>query len=383
MSSEKSTIRIDLLGPLNIEGGDRSIRLSPKERVLLIALALRPGKAVAVTQLIDTLWDQDPPVSADKTLQTYVSGLRRRLPADALTSVPNGYTLLLEPDSVDAYRFESLLRTAESKEDEGDPIGACVVIAEAFELWRGPAMLDGRGVPAIDSAAERFEELRRGAVENRGRLWLLTNRHLEHVAEFERSVSEEPFREQRWAQLMIALYRSGRQTDALRAFQRLSSVLADELGIDPSPELIKLDSDILQQSSEVELSGFLSRQSREVVNVRPAPEILVRTLGINDGEGPVKGVLKSDSGTLVPVGPEGLRVGRSPENDLVLDDPKVSRNHASIHLVESGFTIADHHSTNGTFLDGLRVRDAMELPDRSTVRFGDSVFVFEERRDQR
>jgi SARP family transcriptional regulator, regulator of embCAB operon len=379
VGSSQDGIRLGILGPLEVLGLDGELKISPKERSLLIALALRPNKVVGVSELIDILWGEDPPVTAQKTLQTYVSGLRRQLPPDLLLTVPNGYKLGIESDAVDAYRFESILRAAEAKElREGDLPGACDLLNEGLALWRGSAMLDSRGLRAIDSAAQRFEELRRGAVENRGRLWLMAGHHQEYVAEFELAVSEEPFREQRWAQLMIALYRSGRQTDALRTFQRLSAMLNDELGIDPSPELIKLDKDILGQSPDLDLPDLSSGRARHASNQAVRSVDLTRTLGVQGGDGPMMGLLRREDGTRVPLGPHGLRIGRSEVSDLVISDPKVSRSHASILLVESGFAIADHHSTNGTFVDGVRVRDSQELSDGNVVTIGDSVFIFDD-----
>ena len=205
----------------------------------------------------------------------------------------------------------------------------------------------------------------------------MAGHHQEYVAEFELAVSEEPFREQRWAQLMIALYRSGRQTDALRTFQRLSAMLNDELGIDPSPELITLDKDILGQSPDLDLPDLSSGRARHASNQAARSVDLTRTLGVQGGEGPMMGLLRREDGTRVPLGPHGLRIGRSEASDLVLSDPKVSRSHASILLVESGFAIADHHSTNGTFVDGVRVRDSQDLSDGNVVTIGDSVFIFD------
>ena len=376
MGGTPNGIGVGLLGPLEVHGLDRDLKVSPKERALLIALALRPNKVVGVSELIDILWDEDPPVTAHKTLQTYVSGLRRQLPPEVLLTVPNGYRLGIESDMVDAYRFESMLRVAEAKEmKEDDARGASDLLDEGLALWRGRAMLDSRGLRAIDSAAQRFEELRRGAVENRGRLWLMAGLHQDYVAEFELAVSEEPFREQRWAQLMIALYRSGRQTDALRTFQRLSAMLNEELGIDPSAELIKLDQDILRQNPDLDLFDVVpsgrAKHTPRVVD-------LTRTLGVQPGDGPMRGLLRREDGTRVPLGPHGLRIGRSDESDLVLSDPKVSRNHTSILLVETGFAIADHHSTNGTFVDGARVQGSQQLGDGNVVTIGDSIFVFDE-----
>jgi SARP family transcriptional regulator, regulator of embCAB operon len=378
VGTSQGGIGVGILGPLEVLGLDVDLKISPKERALLIALALRPDKVVGVSELIDILWDEDPPVTAHKTLQTYVSGLRRQLPSELLVTVPNGYKLAIESEAVDAYRFESILRAAEGKElKEADLVGACDLFNEGLALWRGRAMLDSRGLRALDAAAQRFEELRRGAVENRGRLWLLAGRHQEYVAEFDQAVSEEPFREQRWAQLMIALYRSGRQADALRTFQRLSAMLNDELGIDPSPELIKLDDDILRQSPDLDLLDIAPGRPQHAPVQAAKLVDLTRTLGVQDVGGPMKGMLRREDGTRVPLGAHGLRIGRSDESDLVLSDPKVSRNHASILLVESGFAIADHHSTNGTFVDGVRVLGSRELNHQNVITIGDSVFIFD------
>ena len=187
-------IGVGLLGPLEVHGLDRDLKVSPKERALLIALALRPNKVVGVSELIDILWDEDPPVTAHKTLQTYVSGLRRQLPPEVLLTVPNGYRLGIESDMVDAYRFESMLRVAEAKEmKEDDAVGR---LTSSMKAWRLEGASHAR-FPRVASDRFRRAALRgapQGSGRVPGRLWLMAGLHQDYVAEFELAVSEEPFR---------------------------------------------------------------------------------------------------------------------------------------------------------------------------------------------
>ena len=251
MGSEE--LRIGILGPLEISTASDAVAIgAPKQRALLALLALRPGYSATTEQLIDGLWDEDPPRSAQKTLQTYVSGLRRILPTDVIRTAGGGYELAINPENIDAYCFEALVGSARKSQAEGEVAVSIDSFRQALSLWRGPALADVLSELPGTTAASRLDELRRVAVEDLADLLLESGQHRELIADLETSVSEEPLREKRWAQLMTALYRSGRQADALRTFQRLKTLLSDELGIEPSADLVQLEQDILLQETTLD-----------------------------------------------------------------------------------------------------------------------------------
>jgi predicted ATPase/DNA-binding SARP family transcriptional activator len=241
-------VEFGILGSLEVRVGESVIRLTaPRPRALLCLLILQAGRPVGVDDLIAGLWDDAPPRSAVETLRTYLSGLRRALPGDTVRTESTGYLLAVDPSAVDANRFEAAVTLARQARGSGDLDTAIEVLRQALAAWRGPALMDGGSGLIVRAAAERLEELRRSAIEEQtdGRLEL--GRHADFVADIEASVAAEPLRERRWAQLITALYRSGRQADALAAYRRVAGLLDEQLGIGPSAELSALHQAVLKQ----------------------------------------------------------------------------------------------------------------------------------------
>ncbi len=224
---------------------------APKERAVLEMLALRAGRPVPAEALCEGLWGEMGPPSAAKALQTYVSHLRRLFPPGCLLTTSGGYVLALSPRSVDAARFEEAVHQAGQRQEAGDLVSAMALLQEALRLWRGRACPELTEHTWATAEVARLEELRREAQEELAELRLATGEHARLVGELEAAVAAEPLRERRWAQLMLAYYRCGRQADALRAFARLRSTLAEELGISPSAELVALEQKVLLQSAEL------------------------------------------------------------------------------------------------------------------------------------
>src|SRR5262245_22130124 len=221
-----------LLGPLTATVDGTPIELGgQKRRALLAALLLRPGEVVPRDDLIDAVWGEDPPDTARNTLQVYVSQLRKLLPDGSLETTPDGYRLAIDPGAVDVFEFESLTQSGRSALTIGDATGASETLRRALDLWRGPLT----DVPQLE--AVRLDELRLTAVEDRVDADLTLGRHVQLVGELERLVAEHPLRARLRGQLMLALYRSGRQADALAVYQRARRTLADELGIEPGESL--------------------------------------------------------------------------------------------------------------------------------------------------
>jgi serine/threonine-protein kinase len=244
-----------VLGPLEVVGDDGSLPLGgPKQRAVVANLILRAGHAVPAEQLIDELWGEEPPGTARNTLQTYVYRLRKVLGEERVESQGGAYVLHAEPGEIDAARFEELVRAGRARLAE-DPAGALERLDEALGLWRGPAFADFPDEPSLRGEIARLEELRLAATEHRIAAQLALGRHTTVVGTLESLTDRYPLRERLWASLMLALYRSGRQAEALDAYRRAREVLADELGIDPSPELQALHERILRQDPELAASA--------------------------------------------------------------------------------------------------------------------------------
>jgi WD40 repeat protein/DNA-binding SARP family transcriptional activator len=271
-------MRFQVLGPLEVEADDGPVALGgPKERLLLALLLTRPNQVVPVETLVRGLWGEQPPPTAAKTLQSHVMRLRwalepgraRGAAGEVLVTRQPGYLLRVAPGALDAMRFEELIATARralSKEEADD---AASTLREALELWRGQAFEEFLDTDVGAAESDRLAELRLGALEDRIEADLRLGRHRELVAELEGLVREQPLRERLWAQLMLALYRSGRQADALLAYQRARSVLVEELGIDPGAELRRLQAAVLAQDPVLDLS-----LAAEATAARELPEAL-------------------------------------------------------------------------------------------------------------
>ncbi len=242
-----------LLGPFRWLGDDGVELPIParKERALLAFLALRAGSSVSGAELTQALWGDEPPRSATKTLQTYVSALRRILPPGTIETTPGGYRLAIAPDDVDAHRFERLLRTAAGAAEAGDMRRAADDTSAALALWRGSPLPDLVDQPAGMNQSTRLAEMHRTAEERNFSARLALGEHAELISDLETAVAAEPLRERRWEQLMVALYRSGRQSEALRAYQRLRTVLGEELGLEPGEEARALDAAILAHAPDI------------------------------------------------------------------------------------------------------------------------------------
>lgn len=237
------------MGPLVVLDGDRPIPLGgAKERAVLATLALDAGRVVPIDRLVDVVWTDEPPRTAVKTVQNYVLRLRKRLaPALLIETVTRGYLLRAGPDTTDVGVVARLRAEADSAARSGDVARRLACLQEALALWRGRSLSEFASVPALAGEAARLDELRTVLREDAMDAELAAGRHQELVAELESQVSANPLRERLWTQLMLALYRSGRQADALNAYRRARTVLVEQLGIEPSPQLRALERSILEQ----------------------------------------------------------------------------------------------------------------------------------------
>jgi predicted ATPase/DNA-binding SARP family transcriptional activator len=234
MGSEETARRFEfrLLGPLEVVSDGAVLPVGgPRQRALLAFLLLHANEAVKRESLIDGVWGEEPPARAENALQVAIHGLRKLLGPERIETVGDGYRLQVEPRELDLDRFQELL--------ERDP-------AAALELWRGPALTDVEA-PFATAEAARLEELRLAAIEARIETELASGHHDLLAPELARLIAEHPFRERLRGQLMLALYRAGRQAEALDAYQEARRVLVGELGIEPSPDLQELERAILRQ----------------------------------------------------------------------------------------------------------------------------------------
>lgn len=233
-----------VLGPVRVITAGKPLPLAPKLRALMALLAVHANRTVSIDRLVDGLWGEEPPVSAAKTLQTYVFLIRRQLVADTEDGDPalrvvtegQGYRLDVAADALDSRRFEHLQRLAQD-ELEAHPREAARHLTEALSLWHGPPFADFAYEPWAEAEIERLDELRASALEQLAHARLLLGEHENIVGDLRHAVAELPFREQLWSSLMLALYRSGRRAEALLAFRDAQDALRKELGAEPGTEL--------------------------------------------------------------------------------------------------------------------------------------------------
>jgi ABC-type transport system substrate-binding protein/DNA-binding SARP family transcriptional activator/streptogramin lyase len=284
-------VEVGVLGHLVVRDGGRSVALPRgKPTAVLAALLLHRNDVVSSERLIDEVWGENAPRTANKTLQLYVSQLRKVLPPDVLVTQPPGYLMRVSDDEIDSGRFEQLLASGRARLAEGEVGEAASTLRDALAIWRGPAFADVAYEDFARGESERLAELRLQAVEGRIEADLRCGRHAEVVGELTTLAREHPQRERLQAQLMLALYRSGRQSDALNVFREARRRLHDELGIEPGPELRELEGAILRQ---------------EAALAAPAPVTLPSRRGRREGRGvvlTVAAVLLVGAATAVSLG---------------------------------------------------------------------------------
>jgi len=257
-------IELGILGPLEVRrDGEHVEPKAAKERALLTLLLLRPGEVASRDRLIDDLWGDERPETADHALQVYISNLRRALGREAIVTRAGGYALAVDADGVDAVRFQRLAERGRAELGR-DPEAAAQTLREALALWRGPALADVAYEEFAQAEVGRLEELRLIALEERIEADLRLGRHAALVAELESLVAEHPLRERLRAQLVLALYRSGRQSDSLDAYRQARETLLEELGLEPSAELRELQAAILRQEPSLDVEPAELRARRHL-----------------------------------------------------------------------------------------------------------------------
>jgi len=238
-----------ILGPLEAAADSEPLQLSgQKQRALLALLLLDANRVVSTDRIIDALWGEEPPRTAATSLQNFVSQLRKLLGSDVLVTKPPGYQLRIEPEQLDLERFTRLVEESRAE----PPAERAAKLRRALALWRGPPLADLGFKAFAQQEIGRLEELRLAALEDRVDAELEAGRHSDLIGELEAFADEHPLRERLRSQLMLALYRSGRQAEALQIYHDTRRVLVDELGIEPSPSLQQLHGAILRQDPRLE-----------------------------------------------------------------------------------------------------------------------------------
>ncbi|HEV3464742.1 MAG TPA: BTAD domain-containing putative transcriptional regulator [Actinomycetota bacterium] len=277
-------MEVRLLGPLEVADGGRSIAYGgARQRAVLALLVLHANQVVASERVLTELWGEDAPPGAANALQAAVSRLRRALPEGRLVTRPPGYLFRAVPDEVDVSRFERLLAQGRQALGDGAAAEAADTLAEALALWRGPALADFRYEPFAQAEIARLEELRLVCVEERIEADLALGAGAELVGELQRLVGDQPLRERLRGQLMLALYRAGRQADALEAYREVRELLLEELGLEPGPALAELETAILRHDPALRTAPAPAPPA--AVPVRKPVTVLCAELEVGSGSG--------------------------------------------------------------------------------------------------
>ena len=259
-------LEIRLLGPFEVlAGGTPADVGGSKRQALLAMLALRQGRVVDVDGLVDGLWGEELPAAPRNALHHHIARLRAALGEESIVGSADGYAL--KGARVDAVRFEELLAETRSALRDGDAPAAADAVASALALWRGSALQGLTGTAWFSAEARRLETLHVDALEEDFEVRLALGEHRELTPALRSALADNPFRERLWGQLMLALYRSGRQADALETFQEARRVLADELGLEPGPELRRLQEAILAHDPAIAAVPVVRRRRGNL----PAP----------------------------------------------------------------------------------------------------------------
>lgn len=362
-----------LLGPLQVTVNDAPVALgTPKQRAVLAFLLINRNRAVSTESLIDAVWDGEPVPAARATIHTHVSNLRRLLGGSERDSQPvlvkgaPGYRLNVAAGDCDLDRFVAEKSAGMNAAAAGRFEAAGTHLAAALAQWRGDALEDLRGFRFADTFAAALTEDHVLVHTSRAEAEIACGRAATIIADLEDLATKHPYREPVWAQLITAYYLAERQSDALEAYRRVKSVLAEDLGIDPGPTLSALHARILRQERLDIRQAAMATAARTVSAGRTAAS-----------RGSTAAALRDAAGRRYPLRPNVTRIGRLPDNDIVLDDAEISRHHAVIIDTGSSFVITDLQSANGVQVRQERIHPSATVGDGDHIRICGREFTFE------
>lgn len=364
-----------VLGPLQLSARGTLVPLgAPKQRAVLAMLVLNRNRAVSVDSLIDAVWEDRPVPAARTSIHSYVSHLRRLIGSAGydqgavLRSVPPGYQLNVVDADCDLGRFTTEKNAGMHAAASGRFDDASNCLSAALAEWRGPVLDDLREFAFVDTFATALSEVRVAAQTALAEVEIACGRADALIPRLEVLSVEHPFRERLWAQLITAYYLAERQSDALNAYQRLKTNLAENLGIDPGPTVRSLHERILRQEPLDVQQEVQTAATRAVVGLGPHTGTLAGPSAIAEMRG-ADGVRYRLAGS--------TRIGRRADNDIVLDDDEVSRYHAAVIDTGGSFVVSDLRSTNGVYVQGRRIRSSATLAPGDQIRIGSHEFSFE------
>jgi SARP family transcriptional regulator, regulator of embCAB operon len=374
-----SGLGFGVLGPLLVTAHGIRVPLgAAKQRAVLAMLVINRNRPVSVDSLIDGVWGDDPVPAARTSIQSHISTLRRLLhgagadPYVVLASAPPGYQISVADTDCDVGRFTAEKAAGVRAAAAGRYEDASNHLHAALAEWRGPVLDDLRDFPFVDAYAAMLLEERVAAHTARAEAEIACGRAGAVIAELEALTAEHPYREPLWAQLITAYYVTERQSDALGAYRRLKTTLADGLGIDPGPTVSALHERILRQEPLVAERSTLTTRKQSIYHT-------TSDIALTGGYAAVAW-LRDRTGRQYPLNGASTRIGRHADNDIVFDDDTdVSRYHAVIIDTGAGFVIYDSKSTNGVEVQRRRIRGSAPLADGDLIRIGSREYTFQVR----
>ena len=357
-------VTLGVLGPTEATIDGVPVNLGgPKPRAVLAALAANAGHVASTIQLADAVWGPDQAVARpDHTLQTYVSSLRKVIGADALVTQPPGYRLETAVVDLDLARFDAA--RARGRDALATDAGAAVdAFTDALAQWRGPAFADLRDRDWFETRGARLDEQRLTTEEDLCDALLTCGRHDDVITRLEALTAAHPFRERPRGQLMVALYRTGRQADALAVYRATRDVLVEELGIEPGDDLRRLEAAVLDQDPTL-LAPTPTRTDAIAATIDTRGHAGVGALVLPDGQR-----------IALAAGP--TLIGRAPGSTIQLSDNRVSRRHALVEPTGTSHLVTDLGSTNGTTINGEPVTEPRALAPGDVISLGGLTLRFE------